>query len=55
MNINQADYILEPFNAGKGVVMNRQHVLNALDFNGIDQFSGLAKVCRSRNHKINEN
>uniref|UniRef100_A0A7S4M398 Enoyl-CoA hydratase/isomerase domain-containing protein n=1 Tax=Vannella robusta TaxID=1487602 RepID=A0A7S4M398_9EUKA len=41
--MDTADYILEPFNAGKGVVMNRQHVLNALDFNGIDQFSGLAK------------
>ena len=42
--LKKSDYILEPFNAGKGVVMNRNHVLNSLDFNGIDHFAGLVKV-----------
>mmetsp|Transcript_33932 Transcript_33932/g.57970 ORF Transcript_33932/g.57970 Transcript_33932/m.57970 type:complete len:718 (-) Transcript_33932:70-2223(-) len=41
--MDTSDYILEPFNAGKGVVMNRNHVLNSLDFNGIDHFAGLVK------------
>jgi len=41
--MDTSDYILEPFNAGKGVVMNRPHVLNSFDFNGIDHFSGIVK------------
>jgi len=41
--MDTSDYLLEPFNAGKAVVMNRLHVMNSLDFNGIDQFSGLVK------------